>query len=119
MLQQNLVAALQASGRFAGVLAAPARTPVELMLDVELRSFEAMGTSPDAAPTVHVQVQASLVDTRRALRAASFVSEARVAAGANRRAEIVAAFERANAQVVADVVQQVTAAVANLPSKVE
>ncbi len=36
MLQQNLVAALARSGRFAGVFAAPARVPSELMLDIEI-----------------------------------------------------------------------------------
>lgn len=111
MLQQNLVAALEASGRFAGVLAAPARVPSELLLDVEVRHFEAVAESPGATPEVHVQVQTSLVDMRRAARLASFTSEARVAAADNRRGAIVAAFDEASARVIADVVERAAAAV--------
>ena len=112
MLQQNLVAALESSGAFAGVFAAPARVPSELMLDVELRHFEAVADLKGATPEVFVQLQASLVDVRRAMRLASFVSEARVAAGANRRDAIVAAFEEASARVVTDVVARTRAAAA-------
>jgi cholesterol transport system auxiliary component len=107
MLQQNLVAALESSGRFAGVFAAPSRTPAELTLDVELRHFEAVASSPEGVPTAVVQLQASLVDARRAVRVTSFVSEARVPATANRRDAIIAAFERANSEVVAEVVAKV------------
>jgi cholesterol transport system auxiliary component len=114
MLQQNLVAALESSGRFAGVFAAPSRTPAELTLDVELRHFEAVSSVADGAPTAVVQLQASLVDARRALRVTSFVSEARVPATANRRDAIIAAFERANADVVAEVVAKVGDAAAGV-----
>jgi cholesterol transport system auxiliary component len=107
MLQQNLVAALEASGRYAGVFAAPARAPAELLLDVELRHFEAVAASADATPAAFVQVQANLVDSRRAVRMVSFVSEARVPAADNRRRSVVAAFEQANARVIADVVARV------------
>ena len=82
MLQQNLVGALAATGQFGGgVMTAPARVPTELLLDVELRRFEVVTTGPDAAssgaaPVVHVQVQASLLDRAAAARVTSFVSEA-------------------------------------------
>jgi len=109
MLQQNLVTALTDSGAFAGVYAAPSRVPAELLLDVELRRFEA-DTAAAGPPVAHVQVQASLVDSRRSDRVASFVSDAAVAASANRRADIIDAFDRASAQVVSDVVARVSAA---------
>jgi cholesterol transport system auxiliary component len=112
MLQQNLVAALEASGRYVGVFAAPARVPAELLLDVELRHFEAVAASADSTPAAFVQVQANLVDSRRAVRMTSFVSEARVLAADNRRRSVVAAFEEANARVLADVVTRVGAAAA-------
>jgi cholesterol transport system auxiliary component len=115
MLQQALVAALFGSGRFDGVFAAPTRVPAELLLDVELRRFEA-DTSAAGAPVVHVQVQASLIDGRRAGRVTSFLSDASVSASANRRADIIDAFDKANAQVVADVVARVGAATATLPA---
>jgi cholesterol transport system auxiliary component len=115
MMQQNLVTALTDSGRFAGVYASPSRVPAELLLDVELRRFEA-DTAAAGPPVAHVQVQASLVDGRRAGRVASFVSDAAVAAAANRRVDIIDAFDRASAQVIADVVTRVGAASAELPA---
>jgi cholesterol transport system auxiliary component len=123
MLQQNLVSALAATAQFGGgVMTAPARAPTELLLDVELRRFEAATTGTDAAssgaaPVVHVQVQVSLVDSRRAARVTSFVSEAAVPASENRLSAVVAAFDRANAQVVSDIAARVQAAVAALPAK--
>lgn len=123
MLQEQLVEALAATGRFGGgVFAAPARVPTELLLDVELRRFEAVTTSADAAtssaaPVVHVQVQASLVDSRRGVRVTSFVSEATVPATENRLAAVIAAFERANAQVVTEVGAKIQAAATALPQR--
>jgi cholesterol transport system auxiliary component len=123
MLQQNLVSALAAMAQFGGgVMTAPARVPTELLLDVELRRFEVMTAGPDAAsagaaPVVHVQVQASLVDSRRAARVTSFVSEAAVPASENRLGAVVAAFDRANAQVVSDIAARVQAAAAALPAQ--
>jgi len=123
MLQQNLVSALTATAQFdGGVMTAPARVPTELLLDVELRRFEVVAAgadaaSPGAAPVVHVQVQASLVDSRRAARVTSFVSEASVPASENRLGAVVVAFDRANAQVVSDIAARVQAAAAALPAK--
>ena len=122
MLQQNLVSSLAATAQFGGgVMTAPARVPTELLLDVELRRFEVVAAgadaaAPGAAPVVHVQVQASLVDSRRAARITSFVSEASVPAAENRLQAVVAAFDRANAQVVGDITARVQAAVAALPA---
>jgi len=123
MVQQQLVSALAATGQFGGgVFAAPARVPAELLLDVELRRFEAVTASANAAssgaaPVVHVQVQASLIDTRRSVRVTSFVAEAAVPATENRLAAVIAAFERANAQVMGEVGAQVQAAAVSLPKQ--
>lgn len=115
MLQQQLVKALADGQRFGGgVFAAPARVPAELLLDLELRRFEAVTAGSGAAPVVHVQVQASLVDSRKAARVASFLSEAQVRAGENRRSAIIGAFDAATAQVVADVAARVEAAAADV-----
>jgi cholesterol transport system auxiliary component len=122
MVQQQIVSALSATGQFGGgVFAAPARVPAELSLDLELRRFEAVARGADAsaasaAPVVHVQMQASLVDTRRGVRVTSFVAEAAVPADANRLAAVVAAFERASAQVVGEVVSKVQAAAGSVPT---
>jgi cholesterol transport system auxiliary component len=123
MLQQNLVSALAATAQFGGgVMTAPARVPTELLLDVELRRFEVVTAGTDAAssgaaPVVYMQVQASLIDSRRAARVTSFVSEASVPASENRLSAVVAAFDRANAQVVSDIAARVQAAAAALPAK--
>jgi cholesterol transport system auxiliary component len=122
LLQQQLVGALSDTGQFGGgVFAAPARVPAELLLDVELRRFEVVTGAADAAgqrasPVVHVQVQVSLVDSRRGARVTSFIAEAAVPATANRMSEVIAAFDQANAQVLREVVADVQAAVAGLPA---
>lgn len=123
MLQQNLVSALAATAQFGGgVMTAPARMPTELLLDVELRRFEVVTAGADAAssgaaPVVQVQVQASLVDLRRTVRVTSFISEAAVPASENRLSAVIAAFDRANAQVVSDIAARVQSAAAALPAK--
>jgi cholesterol transport system auxiliary component len=118
MLQQQIVSALASAGQFGGgVFAAPARVPTELLLDVELRPFEAVMAGASGAAVVHVQIQASLVDSRRGVRVASFVSEAQAPAAENRRGAVIEAFDRATAQVVADVVARVQAAAAALPAQ--
>lgn len=121
MLQAGVVAALGATGQFGGgVVAAPSRVPAEFLLDIELRRFEAVSGAADPAsgapPVVHVQAQASLVDTRRNARVASFTSAAQVQAEANRLGAVVAAFDLAQSQVVAGIRAQVTAAAAALPA---
>jgi cholesterol transport system auxiliary component len=122
MLQQQLVAALVATGQFGGgVFAAPARVPAELLLDVELRRFEAAtngadSANPGASPVAHVQAQFSVIDSRRGTRVTSFVADAAVPATANRLSAVVAAFDQANAQVLRDAGAQVQAAVAALPA---
>jgi cholesterol transport system auxiliary component len=123
MVQEQMVATLAATGQFGGgVFAAPARVPTELLLDVELRRFEvvtaaANAASAAAAPVVHVQVQASLVDSRRGVRVTSFVSEAAVPAAENRLAAVIAAFEQASAQVLGEIGTHVQAAAASLPTQ--
>jgi cholesterol transport system auxiliary component len=115
MLQQQLVDALADGQRFGGgVFAAPARVPAELLLDVELRRFEAVTAGSGSTPVVHVQVQASLVDSRKAVRVTSFLSEAQAPAAENRRAAVIGAFDVATAQVVADVAARIEEAAATV-----
>lgn len=107
MLQQLLVRALTADGRFETVVAAPSRVPADLLLDVELRRFEASYAADGAAPTVHVELQVSLVDARAARRLASFAATGSVTATADRRAAVIAAFETAASTAVAAAVDGV------------
>ena len=115
MVQQVLVAALGPPGGFSTAVAAPARVPVDLLLDTELRRFEAVYASVEEAPTVVVELQASLVDGRKGTRIASFDSRAEVKAARNDRSAVVAAFEQATGKVVVDVAQRARAAGAKLP----
>jgi len=110
MLQQQLVRALAADGRFEAVVAAPSRVPADLLLDVELRRFEAVYAADGAAPEVRVEMQVSVVDPRKARRLASFLVAASAAADSNRRAPVIAAFDRATADAVRSAVDQVRAA---------
>jgi cholesterol transport system auxiliary component len=100
MLQQLLVRALAADGRFEAVVAAPSRVPADLLLDVELRRFEAVYSTDGAAPTVRVEMQLALIDPRKAQRVASFVAAGSAAAAENRQDAVIAAFERATAEAV-------------------
>lgn len=115
MVQQLLVATLGAPGGFATSVAAPSRVPPDLLLDTELRRFEAVYPAPGAAPTIVVELQANLIDTRKGARVASFDSRSEVAADRNDRRAVVAAFEQATGRVVEEVSQRARSAAANLP----
>jgi cholesterol transport system auxiliary component len=104
MLQQLLVRALAADGRFATVVAAPSRVPADLTVDVELRSFEAVYAGGAAGPRVSVEMQVTLVDARKARRLVSFVVRKESAAADNRRAAVLESFERATAEALQETV---------------
>jgi cholesterol transport system auxiliary component len=112
MLQQLIVRAFTADGRFEAVVAAPSRVPADLVLDVELRRFEASYEGTAAAPSVRVEMQVTLVDARQPRRITSFVASASVVADANRRTAVLQAFERATAAALEETVSRVRAAVA-------
>jgi len=112
MLQQLLVRALAADGRFAAVVAAPSRVPADLLLDVELRRFEAVYAAAGAAPQARVEMQVSLVDPRAARRLASFLATGTATATADGRAAVIDAFERAAAEAVTHTVAEVRQAAA-------
>jgi cholesterol transport system auxiliary component len=100
MLQQQLVQALAADGRFEAVVATPSRVPTDLLLDVELRRFEAVYAAAGGVPEVRVEMQVSVVDPRKGQRVATFVAAASAVAEHDRRAAVVAAFERATGEAV-------------------
>ena len=112
MLQQQLVLALAADGRFAAVVASPSRVPADLLLDVELRHFEVVYSVAGGVPQVRVEMQVSLVDPRRAARVASFVAASSAAAGRNQRAAVIAAFEQASAAAIGSAVAAIREATA-------
>jgi len=100
MLQAMIVRVLQSSSRFEVAVAAPSRVPTDLLLDVELRRFEAVYAPGADAPTVRVEFQATLVDQKRARRVSSIVASAEAVAGSNQRGAMLEAFERATDESV-------------------
>ncbi len=104
MLQSLLAGTLQASGRYDAVLSAPSRVAADLLLDVELRHFEAVYADRGVAPVVHVQMQLTLVDGRSGRRLASHLASGQSAAASDRRGEVMAAFERATSESLGSVV---------------
>ena len=112
MLQQLLVRALAADGRFAAVVAAPSRVPADLLLDVELRRFEAVYAAAGAAPQARVELHVSLVDPRAARRLASFLATGTATASADGRAAVMDAFERATAEAIGHTVTEIRQAAA-------
>lgn len=115
MLQSLLVRAFTADGRFATTVASPSRVPTDLLLDVELRRFEAVYATADGPPRVRVELQATLVDSRKGTRLASFVASSEAPAERNRQAEVVAAFGVASSEALQAVVTRVRDATAALP----
>jgi ABC-type uncharacterized transport system auxiliary subunit len=77
--------------------------PSELLLEVELRHFEAVYAGVGEPPRILVELQGNLVDVRRGTRVASFDSRAEATAARNDRRAVVAAFEDATARAVQDV----------------
>jgi cholesterol transport system auxiliary component len=110
MLQQQLVGALAADGRFEAVVAAPSRVPTDLLLDVELRRFEAVYVAGRAAPDVRVEMLVSLIDPRQVRRLTSFMATGTAPAAENGRGAVVAAFERATGDAVRGAVAEVRGA---------
>jgi cholesterol transport system auxiliary component len=103
MVQQMLVDTLIAGGRFATAVAAPSRVPTDLLLEVELRHFEAIYADAREPPRILVQMQGNLVDVRRGTRVASFDSRAEATAARNDRTAVVAAFDDATARAAQDI----------------
>ena len=110
MLQALLVQALAADGRFSTVVAAPSRVPSDYQLEIELRRFEAEsgGSGP---PVVQGAMQVTLIESRRGARVASLPATASVAAAADRRSDVLSAFDTATHQVITSVVAATRSAV--------
>jgi cholesterol transport system auxiliary component len=107
MLQGLLVQAIDADGRFAAVVAAPSRVPTDMLLDIELRRFEAVYGAGAGAPRIRVELQANLVDVRKGQRVASFAAASEADASGDHRRSVIAAFDRATAEAVRAVVARV------------
>jgi ABC-type uncharacterized transport system auxiliary subunit len=88
--------------------------PTDLMLDLELRHFEAVYAGDGGPPKALVSLQGTLVDTRKGVRVATFESEAEALASSNTRSAVVEAFDRAADRAIIDVASRTRAAAAGL-----
>jgi cholesterol transport system auxiliary component len=107
MLGQLIVRSVAADGRFATVVATPSRVPADLLLDVELRRFEAVYVTGIEVPRVIVEMQVTLIDNRRARSLVSFVQSASATAAANGQVAVLAAFEQATAEALVSITTRI------------
>jgi len=107
MLGQLIVRSVAADGRFATVVATPSRVPADLLLDVELRRFEAVYGTASEVPRVIVEMQVTLIDNRRARSLVSFVQSASATAAANGQVAVLAAFEQATAEALVSITTRI------------
>jgi cholesterol transport system auxiliary component len=100
-LQSLAIEALRASGKFRTVQADSATFVSDQVLQIEIRRCQAEYAG-DGAPSVHVQLLATL--GRRSDRAvvASISAESSVAAAENRMQAVIAAFQSATTAALAD-----------------
>jgi len=108
LLQSAAVDALRAAGRFRAVQSEAAPLDADYLLQLEIRRFQAEYHG-EGAPTIQVQLVATL--GRRSDRSliSSVVAEGTVAASANRMQSVSAAFETALGQALAQLARQVQA----------
>ena len=106
LLASAAIDALRAAGQFRAVQSDAAPLDADYLLQLEIRRFQADYHGEDA-PTIHVQLVATL--GRRSDRSliSSAVAEGAAPASANRMQNISAAFETALGQALAQLVNQV------------
>jgi cholesterol transport system auxiliary component len=100
MLQMLVIDTLRASNRFAMVETDAGPFPAEYLLSMELRHFEAEYTG-SAPPTVHVTLDANLGRRGRRDAIVGCSADSQVKAESDRMQAVVAAFEQATGQALA------------------
>lgn len=118
LVESVVTQTLRASGEWSSVEDAESPFPSDYLLQISIRRFEAdyfAGT--DMAPTVQVTLDCTLgAEDGRAILT-SFVAQGTAPAGANKLAEVVAAFQQATDQALASLSQQAFAAVRDRVSR--
>jgi cholesterol transport system auxiliary component len=100
-LQSLAIEALRASGKFRSVQADSATFASDLVLQIEIRRFQAEYAG-DGAPVVHVQLVATLGRRKDRAITSSVSADSSVAAAENRMQAVVAAFQSATTAALAD-----------------
>jgi ABC-type uncharacterized transport system auxiliary subunit len=114
LVEGPLIDALQAAGVEGAVLSDRSTFHGRYLLQAEITSFTADYASPGTAPTVHVELRAELGSTgnRRWLASASGSGHAK--ATADRRSEVVVAYQSAWEEAVHQLAAEVSAAIGQL-----
>lgn len=102
VMQSLLLGSLQNRGRFRSVVSGDSSIGADIMLDLELRDFQAEYGSAGDAPTVRVTVVAGVIDVTQRRLLAVVPATATVAAADDRLTAVVAAFESAAHTVAAE-----------------
>jgi cholesterol transport system auxiliary component len=108
MLQLLVIDALRASNRFAMVESDTGPFAAEYMLSLELRHFEAEYTTA-GPPMVHVALDASLGRRGKRDIIVSCSADAQVKADSDRMQAVVAAFEQATGEALAQLAARIAA----------
>lgn len=115
VVQSMLVSSLNDQGLFRSVTAEQARVASDYMLDIEVRHFECDYSNAGASgtPEAHVMIIGRLIRIVDRKLVTTVTGEARVAAKAERMADVTQAFEAASQKVSIDLARQTAIAVAN------
>ncbi len=95
VMHSLLLGSLQNRGRFRNVVSGDSSIGADIVLDLELRDFQAEYGAAGDAPTVCVTIVAGVVDVSERRLLAVLPATARVAAADDRLTAVVAAFESA------------------------
>ncbi|HEY0302467.1 MAG TPA: ABC-type transport auxiliary lipoprotein family protein [Rhizomicrobium sp.] len=104
LVQAALVEAFESSGRVTGVGRDTQGLRSDYLLLTDIRNFEARYAVDDTPPTVEVRLAVKLIGARSRAIAQSLIAQAEVPAVQNNVPSIVAAFNQALADVLAQIV---------------
>ncbi len=110
LVEALAVQTLRGSQQWASVEDSRSPFPSSYLLQIAIRRFDADYTAGGAAPTVHVVLDCIMGRREGREVVATFIASGSAAAGANRLAEVVAAFEQAAGAALTALGQQAAAA---------
>jgi cholesterol transport system auxiliary component len=117
IVQSFLVSLLQSQQGFKGVAAEGAHVDAELLLDLQLRDFQAIYASADANPVIKVTLVGTLVQIKSRKAVAFLNATASVPTNDNRLSAVIAAFQTATQQASIALSEQLTSSLGNVATK--
>lgn len=112
VVQTFIVTLLQSQHAYKSALADNSRVDPDYILDIELRDFQAEYSGPanaDAAPVIHVNLLATLIDVKSRATVGQLQAFANVTATDNRLSTVATAFQSALQQTSISLAEQLTA----------